>query len=130
MKGNSQRQMNLLSVPAAGNKIKIILTTIIALLTIAGTALGYKMFFSKTPKQLYLEAEYRNYKVFAEKIKKIQEKERVKLVQYLLENPSHVVTELSGNISLDGNGMAAEQLDTIKDLLKKAKLVIDTKNNP
>ncbi|MBZ4646458.1 MAG: hypothetical protein JG777_1947 [Clostridia bacterium] len=130
MKGNSQRQMNLLSVPAAGNKIKIILTTIIALLTIAGTALGYKMFFSKTPKQLYLEAEYRNYKVFAEKIKKLQEKERVKLVQYLLENPSHVVTELSGNISLDGNGMAAEQLDTIKDLLKKAKLVIDTKNNP
>ncbi|MDK2934583.1 MAG: hypothetical protein PWP27_2393 [Clostridiales bacterium] len=122
---SSKGQFN--ATPVANNKLKFIFLGIIAVLIIMGSALAYKIFFDKTPKELFLEAEYKNFKTIAEKIKKAKEQERVKLAKYLLENSAHITTELSGDFSIDG--VNDPQLNMIREMLKKAKIVIDTKND-
>lgn len=117
------------SKKSSKKKIGIIAAVLIFLFAAGG--LAYEFVLNKSPKYLYLQAELKNYERVVENWEEKYGQEW-ELQKALLEKPSRMITELSGNFAFQGlgGGLINQQLTVVQDALDQTKLSFTVEQDP
>ena len=107
---------------------KALITIIAAVLIIALAAAAYYIFSRKSARELYLEAEGRNFMKYADLIKSQYAEYKESRKPYLTGN-HRTRTEITLSQGDTGN-MSDKKINGIMDIAGKCKLIVDQRNNP
>ena len=110
-------------------KALFIVISALAVILIAGTA--YMMLSGKNAREFYLDAESKNFKKYADQLKKAYKDFKEAQQPYLTGNYK-IRNELTADIGQNANAgsSGAGSVNGVYDLIRKCKLVVDYKCNP